>query len=326
VLRLASGEILVAGGLDASGNPVPDIEWFNPDASPEMHPPQTPPLNQGAGSAFIALEAGGALAVLTQPTPAPMMPIPNVYVIDPTGALDPGTSIPGTLTDPVLFGGAQGAPVLWTGDRWLQWQPYAGMFGTVDVLDDVLATVDAPTSSPDPGLAMWLDANAMQLTLLRFDTRNPYSSLPGPLLVSGTQETAPDRLGAFPFDIDQGGLTLQPGTPGEAIFVTDRSYADVEVQLTAQTGAPALVVLRDDQGHELDVPGDTCNGTWPAGVPSTLTVERHGTTVTWSVSGSPSTPCTVPFASGARLSVGVRAGATAAGVVTNLIATRLGTP
>src|SRR5262249_34916311 len=32
-LRLSNGEILVAGGLDANGNPVTTLEWFAPDAS-----------------------------------------------------------------------------------------------------------------------------------------------------------------------------------------------------------------------------------------------------------------------------------------------------
>jgi hypothetical protein len=330
VLRLASGEILVAGGLDGHGEPVPWLEWFNPFGAPEAPGKQPIALAQGKGSVFVALEAGGALAVLMPPaTPAPAG-FQNVYVVDATGALDVAAPVTGTLTTPALFGGAQGSPVLWTGDRWLQWQPYAGAFGALDVLDDVPAAISpqTPTCAPDPGLAMWLDAaHGDALTLLRFDTRNAYSSLPGPLLATGTAETAPDRLQAAVWSADDGTLTLPPGTPGAGVFVTDRTYADVTIQLTAPTGQTALVVLRDDAGNELEVPGASCSGVWAAGDASTtLTVQRAGASVTWSADGQPPTACTVPFEGSARVSVGVRAGTSMPGVVSQFIVTRAGTP
>jgi hypothetical protein len=321
VLRLASGEILVAGGIDEDGNPVQTLEWFNADGTGSTSKqPQT--LIQGPESAFVALEGGGALAVV--PPAVPTAGFQNVWVIGASGAPVAAVPIPGTLTAPVLFGGAQGAPVLWTGDRWLQWQPYAQSFGEISVLDDVPAVVGDATCSPDPGLAMWLDPTQLQLTLLRFDTRNAYSSLPGPLLVTGPEETSPDQLNAVSWDIDTG-LTLAAGTPGAAAFVTDRTYADAAVSVEVG-GGPAVVALRDALGVETDVPGETCTPAAPTLSGYTLQVERHGATVTWSVNGVPTGSC-APLQDGdARVSVGVRAGGAMPGIVTNLIVSRLGTP
>ncbi len=322
VLRLASGEILVAGGFDGAGNPVTSFEWFNADVTPEMGK-STLALPQGTVPAMVALEGGGALVVAAT---ADMQPpgFQNAWVIDASGALVNAKPIPKPVLSPVLFGGAQGAPVLWTGDRWLQWQPYAQSFGEISVLDDVPAVVGDATCSPDPGVAMWLDATNDQLTLLRFDTRNEYTPLPGPLLVTGPEETSPDQLNAVTWDINTG-LTLQAGTPGAAAFVTDRTYADIDVSVDVTPG-PAFVVLRDTMGVEVDVPGETCTPAGPPGGPYTLQVQRRGGTVTWGLNGTPQGGCQPLVNGDARVSVGVRAGGSMPGVVTNLIVTRTGMP
>ena len=321
VVRLASGEILVAGGIDADGNPAQTLEWFNADGKGSTSK-QPQVLIQGPQSAFMALEGGGALAVVP-----PAMPTPgfqNVWVIGAAGAPQAAVPIQGTLTTPVLFGGAGGAPVLWTGDRWLQWQPYAGSFGPIAVIDDVPAVIGDATCTPDPGLAMWLDPTQQQLTLLRFDTRNAYTSLPGPLLVKGPEETSPDQPNAVTWDVDTG-LTLPGGTPGAAAFVTDRTYADVDISVVVTQG-PAFVALRDTLGVGVDVPGETCTPAGPAAGPYTLQVQRRGGSVTWGLNGVPAGTCQPLVNGDARVSVGVRAGGSMPGVVTNLMVSRVGRP
>jgi hypothetical protein len=328
VLRLATGEILVAGGFDQNDQPVQWLEWFAKDGTPSLT--HTGPLQvpQGLARAFIALEGGGALAVLTPPAGTPPAGFQNTLLIDAAGVPNAVTPVPGTLTQPALFGGAGGAPLLFTGDRWLQWQPYAGAFGAVDVLDDVTANVGDVTCSPDPALAMWLDPTHSTVSLLRFDTRNAYSALPGPLFLTDTSETAPDRLSTVTFSRDTG-LALQPGSPGAAAFVTDRTYADVAIDVNAPAadgtavGMPVYVELRDDQGNVLDVPGQDCTAAIAAGH---LHVERRGTAVTWSIDSGPSGTCTPSFAAAARVSVGVRATSSNQGVVRNLSVARLGPP
>lgn len=324
VLRLASGEILVAGGFDGTGAPVPSFEWFKPDATPETGK-STLALPPGLESTAIALEGGGALVVARTPAGPGFQ---NAWVIDASGTLEPAAPVPPPMARPVLFGGAEGAPLLWTGDRWLQWQPYAGSFGEISVLDDVPAMVGDASCSPDPGLAIWLDPTTSQLTLLRFDTTNAYSSLPGPLLVTGTvtgpQNTSPDRLTGVAWDADLG-LTLEPGTPGGAAFVTDRTYADVDVSVVVDQG-PAAVALRDVLGVETDVPGETCTPAAPSGGGYTLQLQRRGATVTWSTDGGITGTCEALANGEARVSVGVRAGGTMPGTVTNLIVSRVGSP
>jgi hypothetical protein len=325
VLRLASGEVLVAGGFDASGGPVATLEWFAADASGATKRAQD--LVTATARSFAPLVGGGALAVIAPPATAPAT-FQSVWVIDADGALEAATPVAGSLTAPVLFDGAGGAPVLWTGDRWLRWQPWTGAFGALGVLDDAPANLGSATCSPDAGLALWLDAldalapDAPVLTALRFDVRGAYTPLPSALFVGDTSETAPDRLpgaGVLSFDPTIG-LAIGPGA---SAFVTDRTYADVTVDVDSPTGEPAIVVLRDELGKELEVGGASCPGAVVAGA-SSVHVARAGVAVSW-VAGAAAGLCPTGVGDGARLTVGVRAPASAArSVVRNLRVTRIG--
>jgi hypothetical protein len=321
-MRLASGEILVAGGSDAAG-PVTRLEWFAPDASVPTR--CSADLVAGSARAFVALQTGGALAVVAPPPGAPSG-FQNVWVIGADCVVEPAAPIVGALTQPVLFGGAGGAPVLWTGDRWLQWSSWSGAFVALAVLDDVPAHVGDAWTSADPGLALWLDATTSELTALRFDARGPYSTLPPSILETDAMETAPDRLaaaGVVSFDASIGGLVLAPGA---SAFVTDRTYADVAIDVTAPTGEPALVVLRDERGGELEVGGIDCRGAIEQGAQATH-VERRGAAVTWSIGGGPSGTCTASVSPDARISVGFRGVMSAArSVASDVRVRRLGEP
>ena len=324
VLRLASGEILVAGGLDSSGAAVPTIEWFSADGSHRTRTPQD--LVPGAARAYVALDAGGALAVVAPPPGAPPG-FQSVWVIGADGALDAAAPIGGPLTQPVLFRGGGGAPVLWTGDgRWLRWQPWQGAFGALGLLDPSAPAPASATTSAEPGFALWLDRQAQPvLHALRFDTRGEYSTLEGPLLGTTASDVSPDRLaqqGVASFDALVG---LELG-PGASAFVTDRTYANLAVDVDAPTGEPAFVVLRDDLGVELEVGGVTCPGALAkAGAPSSLHVERAAGTVNWTIAGGAHGTCRTGVRSGARLSVGVRApGGVTRSVARNLRVVRTG--
>jgi hypothetical protein len=322
VLRLASGEILVAGGSDAAGL-VTRLEWFLPNVSAPTR--CSAELVAGSARSFIALQAGGALAVVAPPPGAPAG-FPNAWVIGADCVVEPAAPIAGTLTQPVLFGGAGGAPILWTGDRWLQWSPWSGAFVALAVLDDVPAHVGDASTSADPGLAVWLDAGTSTVTALRFDARGAYSTLPSSILVTDATETAPDRLvaaGVVSFDASLGALVLAPGA---SAFVTDRTYADVAIDVTAPTGEPAVIVLRDELGAELEVGGVSCLGTDAGGAASTH-VERRGGVVSWSLAGGASGTCGSGVAPSARLSVGFRgAMSSTRSVVRDVLIRRLGAP
>lgn len=320
VLRLSSGQILVAGGTDADGNPESAIEWFNADGTPSSMTPRS--IAQGLGSEFFALEAGGALAVLTPPA-GTTGAFQNVYVIEPTGAVVAATAIPEALSDPVLFGGAGGQPILWTGSTWLQWQPYAGDFQVLGVAANPPTNMGMPATSPDPGLAMWLDSSNAQLTLLRYDTTNAYSSLPGPLLDDETTDTTPDQLIQLVPD-STGALPFPPGPFPPAVFVTDRTYADVQVSVSTTNGTLPFVALRDSAGNELDVGGFDCTVPVSTSTADEMVVTRRDTSVTYTLGPTVSGSCTTPWGTGARLSVGLRGQTSTMATARDLLLTRLG--
>jgi hypothetical protein len=319
VIRLASGEILVAGGFDANDTPIATLEWFAPDASRPTK--RARDLVTSTARAFAPLGAGGAIAVVSPPPNAPP-DFQNVWVIDADGGIEAATGIQGPLTRPVLFGGAGAAPVLWTGDRWLRWQPWGRSFGALDLLDHSPAQIGDATCAPDAGLALWIAADSPMLTAMRFDVRNEYAPLSHALLVDDTSETAPDRLptaGTLAFDASLG-LVLAPGA---SAFVTDRTYADAAIDVDAPTGEPALVVLRDELGSELEVGDPSCPGALVYGSAS-VHITRRGGTVSWRLPGGANGVCKGTLRSNARVSVGLRAPSSAArSVVRNLRVVRL---
>jgi hypothetical protein len=106
--------------------------------------------------------------------------------------------------------------------------------------------------------------------------------------------------------------------------VTDRTYADVSIDVAAPTGEPAVVVLRDELGAELEVGGASCPTAATPNAPP-MHVERRGPSVTWSLAGGPSRTCRAGVATAARLSVGLRGAASSArSVASDLHVERLG--
>ncbi len=310
VLRLASGEILVAGGLDANQQPIPTLEWFSPDANQRAKRPVD--LVVGRDRAIVPLETGGALAVVI-PSSA-VADFKSVWVISADGTLEPGVPIDaGTLDRVRLFRGAEGAPILWTGRRWMRYLPWSGAFQPM---------VDAPPNGPDGpaiasgdgGLALWLEGRIegqLYVTGYRFATRSRYGAVKNPLLVEGTLGLAPDRLptGSMRFDAGKG-LALGAG---ESAFVTDVTYASVDVEL--DVSAAVSLVLRQEDGRELFIGGAECPFAEPP--KSTLRIEREGLEVRVRVDGNEPRRCATDLGAEARVSVGVRGGE-GGGVARNL--------
>ena len=335
VIRLASGEILVAGGLDRSNLPVAFIEWFSADASRATKRPVE--LVTGVERQFVPLEAGGALAVVRPPDGT--TDFKSVWVISSDGSLEAGASVefPPTSTAsnglvPVvrLFAGTEGAPVLWNGQRWLRWQPWFGAFQPI---------ADAPprgpssmaTASGDNGLALWLDdgadrvdtnerplplENQLYVRGYRFARRSRFGSVRNPLLADGTLGLAPDRLAgtagsSIRFLADRG---LELG-PGASAFVTDVTYANVTVDLDGPD--PASLVLRQEDGRELEVGGATCAFAQTAA--TAVRVERRGKNVSVSLDGGEARLCPTELDASARVAIGVRgAGGTGVTFARNL--------
>lgn len=327
VLRLASGEILVAGGVNERGQSVATLEWFAPDASRPTKRPVD--LVTGRERGFVPLEAGGALAVIAPASG--VTDFKTVWVISADGTVDAAVPIdPATLDVVRLFPGTDGAPVLWTGARWLRWQPWFGAFQPIP---------DAPTRGPrtstiaagDNGLALWLDDRAedddrtvlkdqLYVRGYRFATRSRFGTVRNPLLVDGPFGLAPDRVTGTPGSsinfIDGRGLELGPGA---SAFVTDVTYADVTVELDGAL-APS-VVLRQENGRELEVGGAAC--AFLQSATRSLKVTRRGKRVEVSADDGEPRVCPTELDPGARVSIGVRgAGGTGTSVARNLRITR----
>jgi len=312
-LRLASGEILVAGGVDADGAPVATIEWFSADAS---RLERTRPLVSSLHEAFVPLAAGGALAIIAPD--APIAGFQNTWVIAADGSLDAATPIE-TLTDPRLFEGTEQAPILWTGDRWLVWEPWAGAFAALESAIGAPGPSGDPVGSPEPGLGVWLDGTTV--SALRFGTRGPYATTPSPLLAGaeGTSLTAPDQLvtgastGAITFD-PEAGLTLESGA---SVFLTDTTFAAFTLDAETPGKLPPAIVLRDAEGNETVLDSAACG----IAAGASVHLEREGSVVRASVDGGALATCNAAPAAGARVSIGVR-GIGASSVVRGVVVTR----
>lgn len=309
-VRLASGEILVAGGKDASGTPVTHMEWISYEAGTNEQ--QSPQPWGGAPFTMTPLEGGGALVVETQ--------FDTTWVVGEIGdvAEAPQAVLP-TLSNAVLFGGAGGAPVLWTGDRFLRWSPWTATWGEFVTLDGAMVSVAGGIVSPDPGLGTWFDG-AQQLVALRFDTHNAYSALQVSSTMDLMNDVSPDELSPskfVSFSPDTGITVTSPA----AAFVTDRTYEDVTVHVTSEAKPGACVVLRAAGPQPLILPDD---GSTPG---TTLDVQRTGATVSFSINGGPYKTSGTAIAVGTRVAVGVTGfPGTSPATVTGIRITRPGTP
>jgi hypothetical protein len=301
VLRLANGEILVAGGLDAEGKQVATLEWFTPDASQRTKRPVD--LVTGRERGFVALDGGGALAVIAPDEG--VTDIRTVWVISADGVLEPATSLTG-LTAAVLFPGANGAPILWTGQQWVRWAPWAGEFQPIPE-GPGQGPGAGPIATSDRGLGLWLQDRGeagMFVTGYRFATRSRYDALPKPLLVRDPTVLAPDRLTGSPGS----SLQFDPATglrlgSGASAFLADVTFADFDLSLDVTAPAP-LVVLRETTGRELEVGGAACAIAQAA--TRSLVIKRRGTRVEVSFDGGALRSCPTELAPDVRVAVGLR--------------------
>jgi len=301
VLRLANGEILVAGGRDANDAPVPTLEWFSPDASRPTKRPVD--LVTGKERAFIALEAGGALAVIIPETKT--ADFKTVWRISADGTLEPAEAIdPGTLDVVRLFNGPESAPLLWTGRVWLRWSPWSGTFTPLANAPRRGPLPTAPIVNGDPGLALWLEdsGGTMNVAGFRFASRTRFDPVPRELLVTGPELFAPDRLvsgAAIRVDPERGVLL----GPGASAFLTDVTFADFDVTI-ALTAGPTSIVLRRETGVELEIGGAECAFAQTA--KTSLAVERRGDRVRVRADDGEVRECPTRLDPNARVAVGLR--------------------
>ena len=317
VMRLANGEILVAGGTDDQMMPVTKLEWLTPDGRAAARRSRDFVGRKRRG--FVALPGGGALAVIA-PDPTDSAAFQSVWVISADGEPEAASAIGSPLTgkpgsDIALFPGTEGEPLLWTGERWLRWSPWTGVFTQLDiappsVTDLPLGPDGIAIASPEPGLALFLTLDDTRITGLRFGARSTFATIVLPLFAGDASTdrlfAAPDRL-VLPgtttsIAIDpQNGVTL---ITGATVFLTDVTFAGVSIDLDAPTGEPPLIVLRDENGIEIEIGAAACALPATPGAAQSIHLERSGASVHVGARD-----CGVRLRADARIAIGFRGAA-----------------
>ncbi|HSQ62519.1 MAG TPA: hypothetical protein VLM85_04870 [Polyangiaceae bacterium] len=304
-LRLADGTVLVGGGYRADGTPAGSLELVSADGRSFARASQ--PIAMRARHGIVALDGGGAL-VVNVPGPGDGPTFQNAWNLTPEGALSPVTSIL-AITDAKLFPGADGHPVLWAGDRWLQLDPWSATqtWTAIDANSGAPGPAqDSPTVSPDPGLLAWIAGDG-SVMLRRLSTRNVFATDPQPYLAASKDHLVPDRWSpTMTFDTS----LFLPASTGA--FVADARFLDVTVDVDAPSDGLPQIVLRGESGAEVDVGGASCPLVAPP-LPAHLHVERRGGQVTYrlgTATDSPATPCgSAAIGASERIAVGLRAAA-----------------
>ena len=175
VLRLATDEILVAGGVDDSGGYVSTLEWFSKDGRPC---------------------AGHARDKAT--------PNQDVFWINNDGTLveklPPLTSQQRGTKKVRLVAAGDGAPWLWNGTAWLRFDPWSNTFSTPDAAPEDGPDDDMPAPvAVDPGLFVWLARHSTgdiskpaTLRGFRYGVRGPYTIDPD-FVLADPRHLAPSR-------------------------------------------------------------------------------------------------------------------------------------
>lgn len=229
-LRFATGELAVFGGRDDAGQPVPDVEVFDPTATRRLAVLPLPAYTALEGVALssgallaVGRDASGVVALLLRPDGVESLPRPAV-----TGA-------------PHLVPGTDGAPLL-VADVAARYEPFTGTFAAMALP----ALVDPATAFPyGPGAFAWLGAaadGAATVRALRFDVRTPWVSDPESLGLGSTDHLVPDRLGVT---VGREGLVLPPGA---RVAVADATYGAFSLRLGAAGRELPDLELRDARG------------------------------------------------------------------------------
>ncbi len=299
VLRLSTDEILVAGGLDASGNAVSTLEWFSKDGGPcaratcSSEPPE---LAELADVAFIALTGGGALAV-GGVAGAASAPANGVFWIGHDGTLEKLRSLTagqrGTKRLRLVSAG-DGSPWLWNGDAWFRFDPWQSAFVTPDDAPDDGPDDDLPPPlAVDPGLFVWLSragiadgSKSAVLRGFRHGARGPYTHDPD-FLLADPRHVAPSRPPRSEGELwtDAEGLHLSASA---SVVIADTTYGNfVSSGEAAGSSLPTFALGAWTVGP----PPASCP--WPS-AGTRFTVTRSGRSVLVKVDDGATTSCAGP--------------------------------
>jgi hypothetical protein len=326
VLRLATDEILVAGGVDGSGDYVSTLEWFSKDGRPcagQVCTIDPPELAAVTDLSFIALTGGGALGVggLARDTATPNLDVFWISISNEGAVVEklpPLTSQQRGTKKVRLVAAGDGAPWLWNGTAWLRFDPWFNTFSTPDAAPEDGPDDDIPAPvAVDPGLFVWLarqtsgdSSKPATLRGFRYGVRGPYTIDPD-FVLADPRHLAPSRP---PVDGElwtgTGGLHLAASA---GAVIADATYADVVVSgETPDSSLPALTFGSWAIGIDC---------AWP-GAGTKFTVTRTGRMLATSVDGGGGTASGSCMGPEGRIAIGLRGSGPDAVTVRTLVVRR----
>ncbi len=237
----------------------------------------------------------------------------DVWWIRDDGGVTPLPDLPPGIdaSRPALIAASDAAPWLIAGERVLRFDPWTGRFAVAGLPERI--TLPEDVASPvaiDTGAFAWLSegiaspSGLPEVTLrsFRHGTRSRFES-DTPLLPDGALHLAPNQAPVLPegseSDVRYDGALHLRGVGAQA-FVTDTTYADVELELVLSSGVPPFVTLDDVRVTWSNVP------TVEAPRTLTLTLRRRGDVIELTHGAdSPRARQTVRALRGARVRLGL---------------------
>ncbi len=327
LLALDDGRLFVGGGTANDGTPLAALEWLSGDAREHLASVLAGALPPRHDRAFIALPGGGVLAVGgCQVSEVPCggdcragcpptdlsggdEPRYDAWWISEQGDVAP-VELPVAAPRPLLFGGADGAPLLATGasDERNLWRfdPWQARFELAPLTLTALPRAGDGQAALADQAVLWTsdDEEGAHLVGLRWGTRD-HLAIDPPLVTSDGSDglaapfpLVPDRPTAGHVRFQRSERILIFDAESEArVFVASADYGALSVELWVEGDAPRVILGDQEYG------GEACP--WPRGDASIFKLERDSSGVTLSSGGALAAPCPAPAG---RVRLGVARG------------------
>ncbi len=223
VVRIATGEVLVMGGIGDDGAPVPDVEVFSSDAKSALG---VVPLTARLWLDAVALPSGAVLVARGAPGAALELSLVRLDGVESVGILESGGSPPRFVEmsegAPLLFDGRVRHFAPWT----VTWDDAPSNLSTLTASSDVRPFMLSLGVVVVPQLA----DSTLTFAATRTDLRTALA-VDEPLGLGSTSHLVPDRLSGFVPSRE--GLQFPPNG---RVAIADATYAAFTLRLGGAGG------------------------------------------------------------------------------------------